>query len=269
MIVWVTALRAEAEPLIDAFELRARSGETPWPLYLSADDRVALVVSGIGRTASAAASGWAHGMLARSAPVGWINAGIAGHGTGPVGRLLTAHKVIDAATDRVWYPPVLPGVALPSETVITVDRPERDFTVPGLYEMEAAGFLTATGRWATVELCQVAKVISDTPAAPPEDLSASRVSELMAADLEGLTELAVAVEASAVELAGRDLDAAALDPWLERWHFTVSQRRQLRRLLSRRRALEASTPAALPAAARDGAGALRALGRHVDQLAEA
>ena len=269
MIVWVTALRAEAKPLVSAFALRACSGETPWPLYMSADDEVALVVSGVGRTASAAASGWAHGRLARSGSVGWINAGIAGHRTGPVGRLLTAHKVIDSATDRVWYPPILPGVALPSETVITVDRPERDFTVPGLYEMEAAGFLAATGRWATVELCQVAKVISDTPAAPPEELSASRVSELMAAELEGLTELAVAVEASAAELAGRDLDPPTLDPWLDRWHFTVSQRRQLRRLLSRHRALEASTPASLPGAARDGADALRALGRHVDQLAEA
>ncbi len=151
MILWVVALRAEAQALVSALGLRAHSRATPWPLYIGADGDAALVISGVGRAAAAAAGGWAQGFLATRAsaidtPVAWVNAGVAGHAAGPLGRALLAHRVVEVATERTWYPPPVPGVTLDSDTVFTVDRPESTFEPAGAYDMEAAGFLTAATR---------------------------------------------------------------------------------------------------------------------------
>lgn len=274
MILWVVALKPEAAPLV-AFRGLERVGGTPWPLYRGADDE-ALVVTGVGRNAAAAACGWVLGHLAPPRHAGWINAGIAGHSEVPVGEALIAQRVVEAASGRAWYPPPLAGLdrgagGLRPTTLFTVDRAETDFGRPGAYDMEASAFLDAVGRSTTAELAQVVKVVSDGPEEPATRLDRTGVQRLIEDRLDTLAAVAAALARRAGALAARGEDPPGYALLVERHHFTVTQRRQLRRLLERRLALDPPgagappEPAVLDAV--DGRSALRHLARQVEELA--
>jgi hypothetical protein len=227
---------------------------------------MALVISGVGRVAAAAASGWLHGFLSPPSHAAWINVGIAGHSDGPVGRLLVADRVVERATGRAWYPPTPPGLSLAGDTVFTVDRPEEDFGEEGAYDMEASGFLAAAGRWGTVELAQVVKVISDTPDAPSAELDRRRVENLMQGNLDDIGSVADAVSDVAAVLERREEPPPGYDELTSRWRFTVTQRRQLRRLLQRYRALSGQVGDLETIDASDSRGAIEILERTVHLL---
>ena len=53
---WVTALRAEATPLIDAFNMKVVENKSLFPIYANEETGHALVISGMGSIKSAAAS---------------------------------------------------------------------------------------------------------------------------------------------------------------------------------------------------------------------
>jgi hypothetical protein len=231
------------------------------------DGDMALVISGVGRAASAAACGWLQGFLHPPEHSAWINCGIGGRGRGPLGSVLTADRVVEVATGRAWYPPPLPSVELSSETVWTVDKPEFEFGEEGVYDMEAAGFLTATGRLGTVELAQVVKVVSDTCGQPSMGLDKARVSELIEAALPEIDRLASALTSLTAVLDERHAPPKSFDELRRRWSFSVTQTRRLRRLLDRHRALAGESRAIEEIDARDARGALEVLQRRVERLA--
>lgn len=276
MILWVVALRAEAQPLVSALGLRGHPRASPWPLYLDAEGEAALVVSGVGRSAAAAAAGWAQGFLTvgvseRGAdeagfPAAWLNVGIAGHAEGPVGRALLAHRVVDVATDRAWYPPPVPGVTLASDTVFTVDRPESAFEIAGAYDMEASGFLAAAARCVSAELAQVVKVVSDTREEAAGELGRAEIGALIESRLDEIVGLGRVLAGLGATFAERRAEPAGSAEFLASWRFSTTQRRQLRRLLERRAALSPGAPPTLPKA-RDAPAALAALARAVRDLA--
>ena len=112
----------------------------------------------------------------------WLNVGIGGHRTLPLGEIVLAQPGdADAAADQIWCPSLVFEPPCATATVTTVDRPETGYPEDTVYEMEAAGFCAAAARFASAELIQVVKVISDNAAAPPERLTAGRVEELIAA----------------------------------------------------------------------------------------
>ncbi len=231
----VAALWSEARPLIDHFGLEAADPGAPFRIFEG--NGVALVVSGVGKVASAAAAGYLFARHGAGRDRPWINVGVGGHRDLASGSAVVAHKVVDRATGRAWYPPLVFEPALPTATVCTVDDVERDYETEMVYEMEAAGFYSAAARFATAELVHVVKIISDGPDHLPDGLTARRVTELVSAAVEPVAGLVDSTR----DLA-RDLESVRprvdTAPWLERWHFTVTQRRRLERLLARLRIVD-------------------------------
>jgi hypothetical protein len=128
--------------------------------------------------------------------------------------------------------------------VTSVDRPETSYPEETVYEMEAAGFCSATARFASAELIQVVKVISDNAQTPPERLTADRVEELIEGQLEAIVQIVEQTATLAGEIDARRQPPPALRGFTERWRFTTTQRRQLERLLRRLAALEPASPTA-------------------------
>lgn len=269
MIRLVTALAAEARPIARRFGLDA-AGDGPLPRFEG--EGMELVVSGIGTAAAAAAVGYLagrgegqdeHGRWQGShrEAVGWINVGIAGHRQHPLGSTFLASKVVDKSSGRVWYPPLVIDSPCPSAVVCTVATVERELADDALYEMEAAGFCAAATRFATSELVQVLKVVSDNRLAPPERLTRSSVGDLIAGALPALETLVDEIRTLVAEVAERLAPPGQLAAFLDRWRFTVTQRRQLERLLRRLAVVndEAVTPGTFDRArsAREVLAALR------------
>ena len=226
----VVALTCEAKPLIRRYELVPCDGRTTFRELGNADDTIRLVISGVGRESAAAATAQ---LVDRHGDGAWLNVGVAGHSEHAVGTPLLAHRIIDSAGGRVWYPPIVFEPPCASATVRTVDEACLDYRTDDLYEMEAAAFFETARRAATHELVQSLKIISDNRSTGSTAITARRVDELIETNLDTITAL--------VELLA-DLDArqqspdpvpAGLEEIVDRVHFTTTQRRQLQRLLRR------------------------------------
>ncbi len=246
----VTALVAEARPLVRRFGLEpSPPGGAGSRFRRFRGDDLELIVSGVGSTASAAAVADLGGGAGRR-PRGWLNVGIAGHRDLPLGSPRLASKIVEASSGRAWYPPAVFEPPCAGGTVCTVDDVEREFDGDACYEMEAAGFYAAALRCATAEAIQVLKVVSDNRDASPERLTAAAVEELIEANLPVVEKLVEEIGAVGRALERRTAPPAGLDELRERWHFTVTQERQLERLLRRLAALgRPATPEVLAGAA--------------------
>ncbi len=222
----VCALPAEARPIV------AHLGLEPAGPRLYRGDGVELIVSGVGPARARAAVERAAPAEGRE-PRAWINVGIAGHRDAEIGSPRLAYKIVDAASGRAWYPPATFAPPCPGAEVRTVLDVERAFAGDELFEMEAAGFYPAALRCASAELVQVLKIVSDGRVERAERLSAAGVSELIEGNLPVLEALRRELDALAAELAARTAVPDGFDDFLKCWHFTVTQSRQLERLLRR------------------------------------
>lgn len=239
----VVALMAEARPLVEHFRLSGEARGGPFRLFRG--EGTALVVSGPGKVAAAAATASLHLESGGVMNAAWLNVGVAGHRSRAVEEPLLAGKVVDAGSGESWYPPLLFSPPTAVDTVITVDRPESVFPENAAYDMEAAGFLPTACRFASAELVHCLKVVSDGPGdleggAPR--LAAERIQSLVASQLGAVVETARHGLELSAELRALDEDPPDLNACGERFHFSVSDRRELRRLLRRRAALVPEEP---------------------------
>ncbi len=237
---FVVALEAEGRSLIEHYRLQRDGDVGAFKVYRR--DDTALIVSGIGKAAAAAATSFLHLAAGGERDAVWLNAGIAGHGTRPVGEALLAHRIVDRASGRSWYPPLVFKPPCATDQVTTVDRPERRLASPGAYDMEASGFVATACRFASAELVHCLKIVSDGPSTRLESLTPRAVRQLMEQNLPAVEAVVEACRPLSCELRRQGAEPPELDACLERWHFTVTERRELRRLLRRRRTLVPEQP---------------------------
>ena len=243
MLRFVVALEAEARPLIEHYRLEHDGQASAFKIYRrTAGDDATLVVSGIGKVASAAATSYLHLAAGGEVDAVWLNVGIAGHGTRPIGEAVLAHRVVDRASGRAWYPPLVFKPPCATDQVNTVDRPERELSTPGAFEMEASGFIATAQRFASAELVHCLKIVSDGPSTDLESLTPRAAQRLVATHLSTVEAIAEACRPLARELRQLDAEPPELQDCLERWHFTVTEQRELRRLLRRWRTLVPELP---------------------------
>lgn len=186
----VTALPAEAEPLIARFLLKKYSNGPSVPLFSNPSGTIRLAVSGVGKKrAQEAVSALADCTPSPDRSI-WINAGIAGHRDLPVGTPVLAGRIKDEATGQSWDldPPFDPPCRIASVT--TVERPVETFHNGDVYDMEASGFYSAASRIAPRERVHVIKIISDNHRSPIRNISRTGVTELVTRNLPVVAKLA-------------------------------------------------------------------------------
>ena len=239
----VVALQAEAQPLITHFGLRCESPMGMFRIYRS--ESMALVISGVGKSLSAAATGYLCGSSDgwRNAP--WINVGVAGHRNVDVGELIVANKIVDQSTAHSWYPPQLVSNVVNS-TLITVDEPEETYPERAAYDMEAAGFFPSATRCSSGELVQSIKVISDNPHQSIASLNARSIKQLITKNVSKIEQFINRLSELSTEIKVLPHHGSLPESWANRWSFSVTQSHRLRRLLQRWGALAMPKPLMLP-----------------------
>ena len=259
----VVALQAEAQPLITRFGLRCESPRGMFRIYRS--ESMALVVSGVGKSLSAAATGYLCGCSDgwRNAP--WINIGVAGHRNVDVGELIVANKIVDQSTAHSWYPPQLVSNVVNS-TLITVDKPEESYPERAAYDMEAAGFFPSATRCSSGELVQSIKVISDNPHQSIALLNARSIEQLITKNLSEIEQFINRLSELSIEIKVLPHNGSLPESWAKRWSFSVTQGHRLRRLLQRWKVLigDGETLDSVLGACKDGAAVLTALEARLD-----
>ncbi|MDX1632915.1 MAG: hypothetical protein R3234_13675 [Thermoanaerobaculia bacterium] len=235
----VVALMPEARPLIEAWSLRPEPGSGE--LRRFRNQRCRLVVTGIGREAATRGT---EALTAESGkgPAIWLNVGLCGHRSLPVGEIRIAHKVVDREDGESLFPPQIVSSPWPPVELHTVHAPELEYADEVAYDMEAAGFLRPARSSATAELVQCVKVVSDNRERPARRLRDDEIRALMEPVIPGVRILVERLRKAASDLARDLLDRKLMDRILDRTHFTVSRRRSLEKLLRRMAAREIPVP---------------------------
>ena len=236
----IVALACEARPLISHFGLEAAPGDGAYRAYRG--ENVSLVVSGVGKTAATRATAYWNEFLGGPGGLAWLNVGVGGHASEPIGRGFLAHKVVDSASGRSGYPALVFDPPGPTAAVMTVDRMEERYEGEWIYDMEASGFYETASRLSTAELVHCYKIVSDNAEAPPREVSAKRVTRLVEQNIESIDSVIGNLAGLVDELGSLRADPADFREYLGRWHFTATEREQLRRLLRRRATLAIDSP---------------------------
>lgn len=232
MINFVIAHHAEAAPLIRQYQLKKVTSKQPFPVFVNEAHR--LIISGTGTSNSAAATAWLAGLESLGQPAAnsiWINFGIAGHADYPVGTLRCVNKITEQSTGKVWFPVQIKSV-IDSCEVLTTDTVCHQYQSNCLHEMEASGFYKTALRFTTSELAQCLKMVSDNSDHPVDNIDKNKIGELISNQLPLIERYLVYLNELAREILPVDISHAESEFYL-RWKFTVTQGRQLQRLLQR------------------------------------
>lgn len=240
LINLVVALATESRPLARHYGLVEDRSVTGFRVFRG--DRAQLIVTGLGRVSCAAGVATLAATSARDRASAWLNIGIAGHASLDVGTGVHALSVHEAATGRSWYPTRVASLPGRGEALCTVDVPETGYPDSYVYEMEASAFCATALRYASSELVQVYKVISDNRANGVHTVDKHGIRDAMIDHLPRIGEMVEALRDLAGEVDAARPRLAELDELVKRWHFTATQQHQLRELLRRWEVLEGGRP---------------------------
>lgn len=223
------ALPCEAKPLVAHFKLKKDTAIEPFAVYSNRD--LYLTVTGPGKSAMAAGIAYTQALFAPVAHPVMLNIGIAGHKDHALGTLFLIDKIIDLDSGKHHYPPLVCDPPCATGSLQTSSRPQLQYDRPHLCDMEASAFYETAMRFSSAELIQCLKVISDNRQMPAENIEPKQVSALIAAHVPAIETLLANMTALAKLVTPPE--PRLFNQLLQQYHFTASERVQLKSLLCR------------------------------------
>ena len=220
-----TALPCEAKPLVEHFKLKKDLTVQTFAVYVSRD--ICLTVTGLGKSAMAAGVAYTQALFAVEAPFFMLNLGVAGHQDAALGSLFLMDKITDAESLRSYYPSMVFSLPYARGELKTVSRPQLRYESATFFDMEASAFYETAVRFISSEFVFCLKVVSDNQHSSVENIQAPQVSKWIAEHVDDIESLLAKVTAYRVQ-EGQESDALLFDTLIQRYHFTVNERRQLK-----------------------------------------
>lgn len=227
----VTALACEARPLIDHFHLKKEGGVHPYPVY--SNENIRLIVSGIGNIRSAAATTYLHTIMQNPPHACFLNMGIAGSQHFTRGELIAANKIVDAESERAYYPSIFLLPPIKQTTLFTHNSPQKTYPDQGVVDMEAVGFFIAAKQLVTQEQIQIIKIISDTSIDEQSNLTRQQAEELIRTHVPTIERVVETLLQFSEKESEQRKTPNYYDDFIDRWHFTTYQRHTLEETLRR------------------------------------
>jgi len=256
MLYIVCALHCEAKPIIDFYKLSIES-EASFPVF--SNQHMGLIVAGIGKISVAAAMAYLYARGGEKKHIAWLNIGIAGHRTFPLGCLININKVTDESSQVNWYPARYSELMEQSSSLITVEHPVESYDSLSVYEMEASAFMATALRFSPVELIQVIKVISDNEEHHVERVDKVLVSNLITENLPKIDETIKCLNAQLGQYCETYDDSIIYSQCEKNWHFTQYQKKSLSRLIQRWHALSDNVSFSLISQCKDAKSVIKTL----------
>ncbi len=234
MILFVSALTGEAQPVIDELKLKQQWQVSSQKYY--AADRYGLVVTGMGKVASA--TGLTRVLTINPEVRLVVNLGLCGakDKTIPHGRMFAIRSIRDHSSQKLYLPDVIARHELFEADLETWDHPvmgkHRDQIKGDLVDMEASGLFQAASMMLESHQIQCLKIVSDhlDPKPPNRNYAAG----LILHQLENIMTFISQAEQTnqKQEQALDQQDQKELSELIERWKCTTTQQRLLRLSLS-------------------------------------
>lgn len=165
MVFIVTALKIEAEPLIEHFKLKKDMNINLFPVYRNPE--ITLIISGVGKVKSAMAVTYLLSTHQTSLQDVLLNIGFCGTNSRKysVGTMVAVNKVTDMDTNIDYYPDVFIKESIPFAGLCCYSRPVAQDMVQEEKEvfcdMESAGIMEASKKFYFAHQVILLKIISD------------------------------------------------------------------------------------------------------------
>ena len=231
-IRWVVALKVEAEIILDEYNMNFDPEFTLFQVFRNFEKTRWLILSGVGRHNSAAATTYLYMISKASRSTCWINLGIAGSGKGHYGDLCLVNKISNNDSSNT-YPATMPKVTFHKMNLFTSDVPLTDYTLHELIDMEGSAFYDITNKLSGREFICLMKVISDGPNDNIEDLNKFKIRELINLNIANIKTIVSYYEKLSMDQYQIIQQPKILSEILSQWHFSVSQKHQLENLIKR------------------------------------
>ena len=231
-IRWVVALKVEAEIILDEYNMNFDPEFTLFQVFRNFEKTRWLILSGVGRHNSAAATTYLYMISKASRSTSWINLGIAGSGKGHYGDLCLVNKISNNGFSNT-YPASMPKVSFHKMNLFTTDVPLTDYTLHELIDMEGSAFFDITNKLSGREFICLMKVISDGPNNDIEDLNKFKIRELINLNIANIKTIVSYYEKLSMDQYHIIQQPKILSEILSQWHFSVSQKYRLENLIKR------------------------------------
>jgi nucleoside phosphorylase len=231
-IRWVVALKAEAEIILDEYNMNLDPEFTLFQVFRNFEKTRWLILSGIGRHNSAAATTYLYMISQASRSTSWINLGIAGSGKGHYGDLCLVNKISNNSSSNT-YPATMPKVTFHKMNLFTTDVPLIDYTFHELIDMEGSAFYDITNKLSGREFICLIKVISDGPNNNIKDLNKFKIRELIKLNIANIKTVISYYEKLSMDEYQIIEQPKIISKIHSQWHFSVSQKHRLENLIKR------------------------------------
>ena len=231
-IRWVVALKAEAEIILDEYNMNFDPEFTLFQVFRNFEKTRWLILSGIGRHNSAAATTYLYMISQASRSTSWINLGIAGSGKGHYGDLCLVNKISNNSSSNT-YPATMPKVTFHKMNLFTTDVPLIDYTFHELIDMEGSAFYDITNKLSGREFICLIKVISDGPNNNIKDLNKFKIRELIKLNIANIKTVISYYEKLSMDEYQIIEQPKIISKIHSQWHFSVSQKHRLENLIKR------------------------------------
>jgi adenosylhomocysteine nucleosidase len=189
---FLVAFTAEARPVIDFYRL-TKIEHSPCPIFRN--DQHFLIICGMGREKSISATKTLN-QVTKETNLGWINLGIAGHGSLKIGKAYIAGKVIDDRSEESFYPPQI--------FVQTCSHPSTQYQPNLGFDMEAHAFYKTASKFSIRELVQVIKIVSDNPDHNLNKFNIKAASAMIERHLEEIDALVKQIDTASLAMQSND-----------------------------------------------------------------
>lgn len=235
------ALPSEAKPLVKHFNLKKETTVQAFSIYQNAN--ITLTVSGMGKSAMAAAVAYSQALYGKVSNAVFLNIGIAGHKIHALEKPFCIEKIIDFDTGKNYYPQLIANLPCPTQTLCTVSIAKINYSENHLYDMEASAFYQTATRFSSSELIQCLKIISDNETSNIENITPHSASKLITVNIEVIEKLIFELTKLAALTKHSETDLYL--QFISQWHFSSSNQIRLKNLLSKWRII--TDNATLPA----------------------
>ncbi len=230
---FVVAFKGEAQPIIDFYRLK-KVEDSPCPIFRN--DHHSLIMSGLGREKAVSATQVLN-QITRKANQGWINIGIAGHGSLEIGEAFVGGKIIDDSNNECFYPPQVFEHSFEVSSIITCTKPSSNYQTNLGFDMEAHAFYKTACQFSSRELVQVIKIVSDNPAHSHDQIKPNEVPVMIDSHLQKIDALVKQIDEASTTMQP-DLELDQLCEKLKGMHsFSVTRAHQLHDLLRHAKAI--------------------------------
>ncbi len=174
-----TALFFEAEIFIKKFNLKRDLDITDFMFFYNKESKIGLITSTKSQATVAFSIGYIKAKFDLIKDLKAINFGIAGAKNLAIGTIKEIVKVTDNSGMTSFFPSYDKSPYFATDTLTTFVKPNEDYSIEGLYDMEASVFFEAISKLTERENIRIIKLVSDNKNNPVKDFDYKKIRQVI------------------------------------------------------------------------------------------